>query len=167
MKTKPSTPANNSFPHDARIDAVLGAYSHAVPAPGLESRVAARISATSRPVMRSQGASRLVLLRWLSAAALAVAAAVAIVVGIVQHSHNINLQQRATGISRPGGVSAADSKHTPAQPIPQTPTIDPQAPRTPPHGRANSSGNQERRTTGTAVPRTPYPLQQPAAAPQQ
>ncbi|HZD50765.1 MAG TPA: hypothetical protein VE178_18615, partial [Silvibacterium sp.] len=78
MKTRPSTAANNSFPpdvriHDARIDAVLRAYSHAVPAPGLESRVAARISAISRQSLRSESAPGLVLVRRLSAAALAVA----------------------------------------------------------------------------------------------
>src|SRR5271155_5439286 len=118
MKTKPSTTGNNSFPHDARIDAVLRAYSHAVPAPGLESRVAARIAAMSRPSLQSRGASRLLVLRRLSVAALAAAAAAAIVAGTVRHSQHTALPQTATRTSRPGGVSAAESEHAPAQPIP-------------------------------------------------
>jgi len=165
MKTKPSTTTNNSFPHDARVDAILRAYSHAIPAPGLESRVATRIAAMSRP-LRSRGASRLLVLRRLSVAALTAAAAAAIVAGTVRHSHRIALPQRATGTSRLGGVSTAGSEHAPAQAVPETPTIDPHSPRTPPHGRTTSSGSQKHRSAGAALPRSPYPPQQPAA-PQQ
>ena len=139
MKTKPSATRNYSSPHDSRIDAVLRAYSQAVPAPGLESRVAGRIAANSRQSHQHQSTSRFLLLRRLSAAALAAAAAAAIVIGTVQHSRHIALQQIVVRRSRAGAVSAAAAERVPARSIPQVPSIDPKAPRTPPHGRANPS----------------------------
>ena len=116
MKPKPST-ENSSTAYDARIDAALRVYGRAVPAPGLESRVAARISAGPRHAFRStsfgfRSNPVLVLLRGFSIGALAAAAACAIVVGTVRHSQQIALPQAAAG-PRSGGVSTAGSSSYP------------------------------------------------------
>ena len=171
MKPKPSTD-NSSTAYDARIDAALRVYGRAVPAPGLESRVAARISAAPRHSFRStsfgfRSNPGLVLLRGFSIGALAAAAACAIVVGTVRHSQQIALPQAAAG-PRSGGVSTAGAPHIPTHAVPQSATIDPQAPRTAPHSRATVTRNAGNKPAGSAVPRSPYPPDQPpSSAPQQ
>ena len=92
MKPRPST--DNTTGHDARIDAALRVYGRAVPTPGLESRVAARIAATPHQSYRSAsswfaGSRWMVLLRGVSVGALAAAASAAIVVGTVRHSQQV------------------------------------------------------------------------------
>jgi len=169
MKPKPSNEPSSTV-HDTRIDAALRVYGRAVPATGLESRVAARISAAPRHSFRStsfgfRSNPWLILLRGFSIGALAVAAASAIVVGTVRHSQQIALPQAAAG-KPSGGVSAAGGEHVPTHAIPQSATIDPQAPRTPPHSRATVSRNQGSKSAGSAVPRSPYPPDQPTSAPQ-
>ncbi len=171
MKLKPSND-NSSTAHDARIDAALRVYGRAVPAPGLESRVAARISAAPRPSFRTNlfgfsGSPRLILLRGFTIGALAAAAACAIVVGTVRHSQQVALPQAAR-VSRSGGVSAAGASHIPTHVVPQSATIDPQAPRSAPHSRATVSRNPGSKPAAGAVPRSPYPPDQPSSsAPQQ
>jgi hypothetical protein len=161
MKAKRSTISeSSSTPYDGRIDAALRVYSHAEPAPGLEGRVVAWISA--RQSLQPTSASRLVVMWRFFAAALAVAAACAIVAGSVQHSHHAALPQAAR-VQRQGGVAGAGLAHVPTQPTPESPTIDPAAPRTPAHGRATVSGDQGRHDGGAAQPSSPYsPNQQPA-----
>lgn len=163
MKTKPFATESSSFPHDARIDAVLRAYAHAVPTAGLESRIAARLAAMPLQTHRFERTSRLLLLRRLSAVALALAAACAIVAGTVRHSHHAVIPTAAR-TSRSGGLSTAGSAHVPIRAVPETPTIDPQAPRTPPHGRATNSGSQTRRGA-TGQPQSPYPPHQQNSQP--
>ena len=171
MKPKPSTD-NSSTVHDARIDAVLSVYGRAVPVPGLESRVAARISTAPRTSFRSMSFGfrsnpGLVLLRGFSIGALAAAAACAIVVGTVRHSQQIALPQAASR-ARSGGVSTAGAPHIPTHAVPQSATIDPQAPRPAPHSRATVTRNAGNKPAGSAVPRSPYPPDQPSSsAPQQ
>jgi hypothetical protein len=170
MKSKP-TNHDSSTAHDARIEAALRVYGRAVPAPGLESRVAARIAAQPRHSFRSASfASRgnpwLILLRGFSIGALAVAAACAIVIGTVRHSQQIVLPQTARG-ARSGSLNTAGATHVPTHAIPQSATIDPQAPRTAPHSRATVSRNQGNKPAGSAVPRSPYPPDQTTSAPQQ
>jgi hypothetical protein len=171
MKPKPSSEASSTA-YDARIDAALRVYGRAVPAPGLESRVAARISAGPRhssrtSIFNSVGSPRLILLRGFSIGVLAAAAACAIVVGTVRHSQHLTLPQAAAG-TRSGGVSAADAPHVPTHAVPQSASIDPQAPRTAPHSRATISRTQGSKPAAGAVPRSPYPPDQPASsAPQQ
>ena len=169
MKPRPST--DNTTGHDARIDAALRVYGHAVPTPGLESRVAARIAATPRQSYRSAssgfaGSRWVVLLRGVSVGALAAAAAVAIVVGTVRHSQQVPLPQAARG-TRSGGINTAGDPHVPTHAIPQSATIDPQAARTAPHTRATVSRNAGSKPAGSAVPRSPYPPDQPQSNPQQ
>jgi hypothetical protein len=174
MKLKPSND-NSSTPHDAcahdaRIDAALRVYGRAVPARGLESRVAARISAAPRPSFGTNlfgfsGSPRFILLRGFTIGALAAAAACAIVVGTVRHSQRIALPQAAR-VSRSGGVSAAGAPHIPTHAVQQSATIDPQAPRSAPHSRATVSRNPGSKPG--AVPRSPYPPDQPSSsAPEQ
>jgi hypothetical protein len=171
MKPKPST-ENSSTAYDARIDAALRVYGRAVPRPGLESRVAARISArpphsSSTSLFSFSASPRHILLRGFSIGALAAAAACAIVVGTVRHSQQTALPQAAAG-SRSGGVSAAGTPHIPTHAIPQAASIDPQAPRTAPHSRATVSRNPGSKPAAGAVPRSPYPPDQPvSSAPQQ
>ena len=171
MKPKPST-ENSSTAYDARIDAALRVYGRAVPAPGLESRVAARISTAPQHSFRSasfglRSNPGLALLRGFSIGALAAAAACAIVIGTVRHSQQIALPQASSG-SRSGGVSTAGTPHIPTHAVPQSATIDPQALRTAPHSRATLSRNPGSKPAGSAVPRSPYPPdQQPPVAPQQ
>jgi hypothetical protein len=175
MKLKPlndnSATAHDTRAHDAQIDAALRVYGRAVPAPGLESRVAARISATPRHSFRTKvfsfsGNPRLALLRGFTIGALAAAAACGIVVGTVRHSQQIAIPQAAA--PRPGGVSTAGARHIPTHAVPQSATIDPQAPRTAPHSRATVSRNTGSKPAGSAVPRSPYPPDQSSSsAPQQ
>jgi hypothetical protein len=171
MKIRPSN-GSNSTAHDARIDAALHAYGRAVPAPGLESRVAARISATPHHTFQStsfglRGRLGLRLFRGFSIGALAAAAACAIVVGTVRHSQQLVISQAAAG-SRSGAVAAAGARHIPTGAVPQSATIDPQAPRTAPHSRATISRNPGSKPAGSAVPRSPYAPDQPSSsAPQQ
>jgi len=169
MKTRPGTDTSSNY--DARIDAALRVYGGAAPAPGLESRVAARIAATPRHSYRSAsaftGSRWMVLLRGASVGALAAAAACAIVVGTVRHSQQTAIPQ-ATGLSRSGGVSAASGTRVPTHAVQQSATIDPQAPRSEPHTRATVSRNAGNKPAGSAVPRSPYPPgQQPSSDPQQ
>jgi hypothetical protein len=170
MKTRPSN-GTSSTAHDSRIDAALHDYGRAVPAPGLESRVAARISAT--PYRSSQstsfgfrGSLGLRLFRGLSIGALAAAAACAIVVGTVRHSQQLVISQAAAG-TRSGAVGTAEGTHIPTRAVPQSATIDPRAPRTAPHSRATISRNSGSKPAGSAVPRSPYAPDQPSSAPQQ
>src|SRR5271170_919773 len=118
MKTRPGKDTSSSY--DARIDAALRVYGGAAPAPGLESRVAARIAATPRHSYRSAsaftGSRWMVLLRGASVGALAAAAACAIVVGTVRHSQQTAIPQ-ATGLSRSGGVSAASGTRVPTHAV--------------------------------------------------
>jgi hypothetical protein len=170
MKTRPRTDTSSTA-YDARIDAALRVYGGAAPAPGLESRVAARISATPRQSYRAAssaptGARWMVLLRGFSVGALATAAACAIVVGTVRHSQQLAIPQ-AMGSSRSGGVSAASGTHVPTRAIQQSPTIDPQAPRSAPHNRATVSGNAAKKGVGSVTPRSPYPPGQASTTPQQ
>jgi hypothetical protein len=164
MKPKQST-ANNSSLHDARIDAALRFYGRAVPSPGLESRVAARISAAPHHSFRSTSSRfpGLMLLRGFSIGALAAAAAVAIVVGTVRHSHQISIPL-AAGATRSGGINSAGAMHIPTRATPQSTTIDPGAPRTPAHTRATISRNQASKPTGATVPRSPNLPDQPSSA---
>jgi hypothetical protein len=143
-------------PHDARIDAVLHAYARAVPAPGLESRVAGRIAAASRHPMRSGISLRILILRRFSVGALAAAAAYGVVIASVEHSQRGVLPLAASPI-RSGGLGTAGRVYVPTKPMPERPQIDPASPRTPPHGRAVVSRNHGRRPSGAAVPRSPYP----------
>ena len=163
MKAKRSTLSDSSpTPYDARIDAALRVYSHAEPALGLEGRIVAWISAMPRQSLVSASASRLVVIWRFFAAALAVAAACAIVIGSVQHSHRAALPQAAR-VQRQGGVTGAGLAHVPTKPTPESPTIDPTAPRTPAHGRATVSRDQGRHDGGAAQPSSPdSPNQQPA-----
>lgn len=164
MKPKPSI-SDSSSVHDARIDAALRVYGRAIPAPGLDSRVAARISAMPRQSFRS-GTAALLLFRRFSAGALAAVAAGAIVVATVRHSQHISLPQAAR-VPLSGGVSGAEGAHIPTHAVPQSATIDPEAPRTPPHSRATISRGRGHKPAGSAVPRSPYPPdQQPPGEPQ-
>jgi hypothetical protein len=161
MKPKPSTDKISSL-HDARIDAALRIYGRAVPRPGLESRVAARISAEPRQLFQSAGFGStgwVVLLRRFSAGALAAAAAVAIVVATVRHTQHISIPQAARA-PMSGGVSSAGASHTPTQRVPQSATINPESLRTPPRGRASISHSQGRKAAGATMPRSPYPPEQ-------
>jgi hypothetical protein len=165
MKAKLSNTSNGPSMHDARIDAALRVYSHADPKPGLEGRIAARISSMSRESVRSGSMSLLVMWRFL-AAALAVAAACAIVAGSIAHSHRAALPQAAR-VQHQGGATTSGTAHVPTQATPETPTIDPNAPRTPAHGRATVTRDQGRHDGGAAVPPSPYaPGQQPASSQQ-
>jgi hypothetical protein len=171
MKPRSSTD-NSSTAHDARIDAALRVYGRAVPTPGLESRVAARVAATPRQSYRSAssgftGSRWMVLLRGVSVGALAAAAACAIVVGTVRHAQHSAIPQAAR-VSRSGGVSTAGDPHVPTHALPQSATIDPQSPRTAHHTRATISPNEGSKPARSAVPRSPYPPgQQPSSDPQQ
>lgn len=168
MKFKP--PNNNSSAaidargHDAQIDAALRVYGRAVPAPGLESRVAARIAAAPRHSFRTNvfgfnGGPRLILLRGFTIGALTAAAACAIVVGTVKHSQHIAIPQTAAA-PRPGGVSTSEAPHIPTHAVPQSASIDPQAPRSAPHTRATIS----RKPAAGTAPRSPYPPDQPSSS---
>jgi hypothetical protein len=169
MKARPSTNHGMTSPHDVRIDAALRVFTHAEPAPGLEYRVAARL-AGARPERRihfsfAHGSGFLVLRR-LSAGALATAAGAAIVVGTIHHSERALPPQVIRG-GHTGGVGLANRLHVPTHAMPQAAGIDPAArltaPRGAPHGRANVSRNQAHRAPGAAVPRSPYPPgQQPS-----
>jgi len=163
MKAKRSeTPGSSSTRHDARIDAALRVYSRAQPAPGLEGRIVAQISAMPRQALTLGIAPRLVLMWRFFAAALVVAAACAIVAGSLRHAHRVTLPQAAR-VQRQGGVSAAGTAHIPTQSAPESPTIDPTAPRTPAHGRSAISRDQGRHDGGASVPSSPYPPgEQPA-----
>jgi hypothetical protein len=164
MKPKPSV-SDSSSVHDARIDAALRVYGRAIPAPGLDSRVAARISSMPRQSFRSATAT-LLFFRRFSAGTLAAAAAAAIVVATVRHSQHISLPQAARA-PLSGGVGGAGGPHIPTHAVPQSATIDPEAPRTPPHSRATISRGRGHKPAGSAVPRSPYPPdQQPGAEPQ-
>jgi hypothetical protein len=166
-------PSNNtsSTAYDARIDAALRVYGGATPVRDLESRIAARIAATPRQSYRSTSSGFmdggwLVLLRGVSVGALAAAAACAIVVGTVRHSQRIAVPQ-AAGASRSDGISAAGATHVPTRAIPPSATIDPQSPRSAPHSRATVSRSAGNKPVGSAVPRSPYPPDQPPSDPQQ
>jgi hypothetical protein len=150
---------------DARIDDALRVYGRAVPAPGLESRVAARLRSAPRQSYRlaSAGFARrhwLLLVRGASIGALAAAAACAVVVGTVRHSQQFAVPQ-AAGVPRSGGVSAAGATHLPTQAAAQSATIDPLAPRSAPRSRATLShaatGSGANKPAGSAAPRSPYP----------
>jgi len=152
---------------EARIDAVLRAYAHAEPAPGLESRVAARL-ASARPRSRFHfsltGASAFLLLRRISAGALATAAGAAIVVGTLQHSER-GLPPQISRQREASGLKTAGASHIPTRAMPQGGSLNPSAPRVAPHGRAVVSRDQARHASGSAVPRSPYaPGQEPAAS---
>jgi len=159
MNARPFATKGDASGHDARIDAALQVYAHAEPEPGLESRIAARLSA-NRPGPRFRFSlaefTRLLVLRRLSVGALAGATAAVIVVGTVQHSHR-TMPPQVVRAPQTGGVGVANRVHVPTHPMPQGATIDPAAPRVPPHGRANVSRNPAHRASGAAVPRSPYP----------
>jgi len=169
MKFSPHTDSRFSA-YDASIDAALRIYGGAAPAPGLESRVAARIAATTRHGYRSAtpvftGSRWMVLLRGVSVGALASAGACAIVIGTVRHSQRIEVPQ-AAGVIRPGGIRAPGGTRVPTRALPQSATIDPQAPRSEPHSRATVSRNAGHKAAGSAVPRSPYPPDQAPSDPQ-
>jgi hypothetical protein len=172
MKARPSTTNNSSSRHDARIDAVLQTFTHAEPSPGLESRVVARLyDARLRPhfQFRFAGVSGLVIVRRISAGALAAAAGAAIVVGTIHHSER-PMPPQAFRPGQSGGLTPAGAVHVPTHALPKSAIIDPAFPRAAPHGRATVSRNQAHRGAGAAVPRSPYPPdQQPdsSANPQQ
>jgi hypothetical protein len=164
MKTRPPIDTSATA-YDARIDAALRVYGGSIPAPGLESRVAARSAATPRQSHRSASSPffarhSMALLRGVSVGTLAAGAACAIVVGTVRHSQRLAIPQ-ATGISRSGGISAAGGTHVPTHAIQPSPTIDPQSPRSTPHSRATVSPNRGSKPAGAAMPRSPYPPGQP------
>jgi hypothetical protein len=171
MNTQPSANRSSS-PHDDRIDAALARFARATPPAGLESRVAARLSrerqANGRSrSFRSEGSVRFLILRRLSIGAMATAAAGAIVFGTLEHSHR-NLPPVANRAVQSGGAVPAGAGHTPTHALPQSSEINPQAPRTPAHGRAEISPNHPRHAPGSAVPRSPYPPEsQPASSDQQ
>jgi len=160
---------SSSTAYDASIDEALRIYGAAAPAPGLESRVAARIAAAPRQSYRAAsvfpGTRWMVLLRGVSVGALAAAAACAIVVGTVRHSQQLAIPQ-AIGVSRSGGVSAASAAHVPTHAVQPSPTIDPHAPRSAPHSRATVSPNKGSKPAGSATPRSSYPSGQPLSADQ-
>jgi hypothetical protein len=175
MKARPSATPGAASSHDARIDAALRVFTHAEPSPGLESRVAARL-AGARPQPRFHfgfaGGSGFLVLRRLSAGALATAAGAAIVVGTIHHSERTLPPQAVRG-GQAGAVSSANRIHVPTRAMPQGAGIEPgapltaplTAPRGAPHGRANITRNQAHRSAGAAVPRSPYPSnQQPSDA---
>jgi len=166
MKAHLSTPDSSSSRHDARIDAALQVFSHAKPAPGLEARVAARLSAAPRPGSRfhfgSAQTSWLVILQRVSVGGLTAAAASAIVVGTIQHSQR-TMPPQALHRDKSGAFSTGNAVHVPTHAMPEGARIDPAAPRVAPHGRASVSRNQAHRATGTAVPRSPYPPDEPPA----
>jgi hypothetical protein len=170
MKPRASN-GNGSTAYEARIDAALQAYGGAVPAPGLESRVAARIAAAPRPFFHASPAGLrqagwLVWLRGVAVGALGAAAACAIVVGTVRHSQQAAIPWAAR-VPRPEGVSASGATHVPTHAVAQSATINPQAPRSAPHGRATVPGNAGKRAAGSAVPQSPYPPgQEPSSEPQ-
>jgi hypothetical protein len=172
MKTRPSTTDHPSSRHEARIDprvdAVLGLYAHAEPSPGLEARVAARL-ASARPSSRFQFSvartSAWLVLRRISAGALATAAGAAIVVGTIQHSER-SLPPQISRHGHSSGLTPATAGHIPTKAMPQGGSIDPSAPRPAPHGRATVSRDQPRHATGAVVPRSPYaPNEQPGSKP--
>jgi hypothetical protein len=153
--------------YDAMIDAALHFYGTASPAPGLESRVQARLAAAPRTELRSSfmlvsgSQGWLLRLRGISLGAMTAAAACAIVVGSVHHSQRpAAIPQAAVG-SHSGGVSAAGAPHTPTGIVRQTPTLDPQAPRSAPRSRSTVEHGGSS-NAGRAVPRSPYP--EPAAS---
>jgi hypothetical protein len=149
----------------ARIDAALSAYGRAVPAPGLESRVATRIAAAPRRSFRKRGGFGLLIWQRLSCGALAAAAGAAMVVGTVRHSRPAPLPQAARA-AQSGGASAAGAVHIPTRAIPQSAALDPASPRSAPRSRATVSRNPSRRNAGSAATRSPYPPPQ-ASQPQQ
>lgn len=155
MKWKPTSTADSISGHDVRIDAALNAYARAIPAPGLESRVAARVAVARRHPTRSMHAARVLILQRFSCGTLAAAAACGIVVASVQHSHRAALPP-IIRFGDSGGVGAAGAVHVPTRRTPQTPSINPAAPRTPPRSRAVVSPNSGHHA-GAAVPRSPYP----------
>jgi hypothetical protein len=167
MKLKPRRDEACSV-HDARIDAALRLYGSATPAPDLESRVAARIAAAPHHPFQSKsfglaGNSPTVqpwmnLLRGVSVGALAALAACAIVVGTVRHSQQAALPRAAVPVHS-GGMSAAGGTHVPTHAIPQSPTIDPDAPRTVPRSRATVSRKPE--APGSQSPSSPPPSSTP------
>jgi hypothetical protein len=169
MKSNPSN-ENRPTAYDARIDAALHRYGRALPEPGLESRVAARMavlprhSSPSGPV-GSAARRWLMLLRGASVGALAAAAACAIVVGTLKHSQHLPIPQASVG-TRSGSVGAATGSHIPTHTIPQTATLDPESPRPAPRSRSTVSRNPGNKAG--AVPSSPYPPgQEPSSKPQQ
>jgi len=171
MKNRPSNDTSSTA-YDTRIDPALRVYGRAVPAPGLEARVAARIAAAPPQSFRASSTvltqtGWLIWVRGVSVGALGAAAACAIVVGTVRHSQQMAIPQ-AAGVSRSGGVSAAGAMHVPTHAVPQSPTIDPRTPRSAPRSRATVSGSSGNKPAGSAVPRSPYPPgPQPSSDPQQ
>jgi hypothetical protein len=168
MKTKPSKNPNSNYSspassrHDARIDAALRVYARAVPTPGLESRVSAHMAAAPERSFQVVRRLRLVILQRVSVGTLAAAAACALVVGTVQHSHHV---LPPVGLSRPGGgVGSAGMIHVPTQAMPQSAKIDPASPRRAPHSRATLTHPRGRHANGVAVPPSPYPAGADAAA---
>lgn len=159
-----------SSAHDDRVDAALKHFAGATPAPGLESRVTARLAAAGRArsgssyrSVRSGGNIGLLLLRRLSIGAMAAAAAIVIVFGTVEHSRRI--YPVALRTPQTGGVSPANSVHYPTHPMPQSAEIHPGSTRNAPHSRAVISPNHTRHASGAAVPRSPYPPEsQPASS---
>ena len=153
----------NSTACDARIDAALRLYGGAVPEPGLESRVASRLAAMPRHTHQTSwlGLSWMVLLRNVSVGALAAAAACAIILGTVRHSQQLAIPQAKNG-ARSGGISVGNDVHVPTHAVPQSPTIDPAAPRTPPRSRAVVSNNAGGKQSAGATPRSPYPPGKPS-----
>jgi hypothetical protein len=161
MKTKPSNSKNFNSPsamNDQSIDAALGIYARATPAPGLESRVATRIANSRRESFRVRSAAHRLLWQRITVGTFATAAACGIVVGTLQHSHRSAPPQivRHRTVSS-GGATPAELQHFPAHGIPVTPQIDPRSPRTPAHGRAMVPRNRAHHEAGVAVPRSPYP----------
>jgi hypothetical protein len=132
-----ASPASSSR-HDAAIDAALRLYGGAVPGPGFEGRVAARLGDQPRHAFHSKSAPRLAILRGLSTAALAAAAACGMVIGTVRHSHHA-LPPQAARVPHVGGLNSAGASRLPTHATPQSPSLDPQAPRTAPRHRATVS----------------------------
>jgi hypothetical protein len=153
MKSQQTNIAEHASLNDARIDAALGIYARAVPSKGLESRISARLSATQSISTRPATAFRLIVFRRVVAGALATAAAGAIVVGTVRHSHSPVLPPVARA-PQASGVSAANSQHIPTHAITQAAS---------PHGQAtagrarNSSAPKDKNAVPTNQPSTDAP----------
>lgn len=149
-------PGEDHSVFNARIDAALHVYGRAVPAPGLDSRVAARLTSAARqsfhsPAPESRRRPMISLVRRFSVGALAAAAACGIVIGTVHHSQQIALPQRAA-TPRSGGASTAGAAHIPTRAIPSSSSADPSAPRS----RAVIAPDQARKgAKSPAIPARP------------
>ena len=159
------SPLDDRRPSDLRsgvlIDQALRQLASAMPRPGIEDRITARLAQEQSRIetMKASRAGFFAIPRFAIGAAAGALACVAIVAGTVSHSHRI--QPSLPGLSAQpasAGVGAAGAERPANRPIEPSPSGRPRSVRHLPGGRAVISP-QSHKPAGVAVPRTPSPAQ--------